>query len=135
MEEKNLTTRCTILMGGEYKNLKFNKQNFSYCYGGEWKDYNSIIYKADAPYSSSNININKTTLRFVFNEVSIGGYASWSSNPYQHSPLFLDFLTDLNYLNDLQVFHFNKSGMFVISGLDCSPIPANMLLTSETFLQ
>ena len=73
--------RFTMKVEGNFEAVTFNDESYS-CYdGGEFNGYYPIICNNDLPYSSRGLNIDKYSLRFVYSNASIGGYASSSNDP------------------------------------------------------
>ena len=68
--------RFTMKVGGDFETVTIDDESYS-CYGNrEFEGYFPIICNSDLPYSSRSLNIDKYSLRFVYSDVSIGGYAS-----------------------------------------------------------
>lgn len=73
--------RFAMKVEGNFETVSFNEENYSCFDGGEFNGYYPIICKSDLPFSSRSLNIDKYSLRFVYSDTSLGGYASTDNEP------------------------------------------------------
>ena len=69
-------TRFTVKVIGDWEGLVHQEEEYSCFDGGEFEGFHPIICKNTAPWLSNTFNFDKSSLRYVYSSVSIGGYAS-----------------------------------------------------------
>ena len=72
--------RLTMEFEDDFSRVRLLGEIFSCFDGGEFKTYHPIICKDVKPYHSWTLNIDKKSLRYVYTQISIGGYASTLRN-------------------------------------------------------
>ena len=80
-QEQNFALeRIMMKFEDDFSNVIIDGEMYSCFNGGEFKNYNPIICKSTIPYHSFTLNIDKKSLRYVWTQISIGGYASILDN-------------------------------------------------------
>ena len=68
--------RYTMKFEDDFSKVIIEDEEFTCFDGGEWDTWHPIICKNAAPWGSESLNIDKKSLRYVFTEITIAGYAS-----------------------------------------------------------
>ncbi len=73
--------RFALKVVGDWQEINKGDDKLSCYHSGEFKGYFPVICRNTKKWITQTINIDKYSLRFVYTNVSIGGYASTLSEP------------------------------------------------------